>query len=218
VTGRGRCPRAERRVWTFGVIWARLLSRLAAASAGRTTIVVMADQCRVPRPAGQDLSGAGPFGQPLEIGDAVGRAPLDGQDEQGLPVRSAEHQRKRCPVLGKFDALQDFAALGDADRRVPGRADPDRTLGVQADAVRAEAVGEDPPVGQPSVGVDIERGQPARERLGDDQRPVIGVMTMPLGNWMSSATWRSSPSGVTSLIQPGLGASPPTKSKSAPLR
>ena len=29
---------------------------------------------------------------------------------------------------------------------------------------------------------------------------LSGVMTMPLGNWMSSATRRSSPSGVTSLM------------------
>jgi hypothetical protein len=52
--------------------------------------------------------------------------------------------------------------------------DPDRAFGVEADAVGAEAVGEDSPVGSPSVCVDIERGEPAGERLGDDQRPVVG--------------------------------------------
>ena len=44
-----------------------------------------------------------------------------------------------------------------------------------------------------------------------------GVTTMPLGNWMSSATRRDDPSGATRSIQPGSGAAPPAKSKSAPL-
>ena len=106
---------------------------------------------------GQDLSGARPVGQPLEIiGDAVGLPPLSGHDEQSSPVRATEHQRERCPVLAEFDAVQDFATLGDADNRVPARGDPDRAFGVEADAVRAETVGEVSPVGQPSVCVDIE--------------------------------------------------------------
>jgi len=56
----------------------------------------------------------------------------------------------------------------------PPVGDPDRAFGVEADAVGAEAVGEDSPVGSSSVCVDIERGEPAGERLGDDQRPVVG--------------------------------------------
>jgi hypothetical protein len=40
--------------------------------------------------------------------------------------------------------------------------------------VRGESFGEDPAVGQAPVGVDAERGERSGERLGDDQRPVIG--------------------------------------------
>src|SRR6516225_10285057 len=87
---------------------------------------------------GQDLSGARPAGQPLEILEAVGIVPLGGHDEQGSPVRAAEHQRERGPVLAEFDALQDLAALGDADHRVIRGADPDRAFSVEADAIRAE--------------------------------------------------------------------------------
>jgi hypothetical protein len=97
--------------------------------------------------------------------------PLGGADEQGPPVRADEHQRERRPVLLEFDLLQDRAALG-----------------------------EHPPPRQPAVAVDAERGEPARERLGDDQRPAVRSDAKPLGNWMSPATWRGCPSGVTSLI------------------
>jgi hypothetical protein len=47
---------------------------------------------------------------------------------------------------------------------------------------------------------------------------LSGVTTMPLGNAMSSATWRALPSGVTSAMIPGVGASPLRKSKPKPLR
>ena len=52
------------------------------------------------------------------------------------------------------------AALGDADDREPARGHPHRALGVHGDAVRAQAVGEHAPAGQPAVAVDAERGQP----------------------------------------------------------
>ena len=74
---------------------------------------------------------------------AVGDPPFGGHDEQGPPVRSAEHQSERRPVLAQFDALQDLAAVGDADDRVRvGGADPYRAVGVEADAVRAETLCE----------------------------------------------------------------------------
>ncbi len=81
---------------------------------------------------------------------AVGWPPFGGQDEQGPLVRTAEHQRERGAVLGQFDALQNFAAFGDAGHREPG-ANPDRAFGVEADAVRGETVGEDPPTRVPGV-------------------------------------------------------------------
>ena len=42
-----------------------------------------------------------------------------------------------------------------------------------------------------------------------------GVITMPFGNAMPSATWRAAPSGVTSATMPGGadGCPPPMKSK-----
>src|SRR5450631_1461398 len=50
---------------------------------------------------GEDLSGAGPVGQPVEVGDVViGRPPFGGHDEQSPPVRTAEHQRERARVSG----------------------------------------------------------------------------------------------------------------------
>ncbi len=42
---------------------------------------------------------------------------------------------------------------------------------------------------------------------------LSGVMAMPLGNSMPSATWRASPSGVTRAMSPGVGFSPARKSK-----
>ena len=54
---------------------------------------------------------------------------------KGPPVRTAEHQRERGAVLGQFDALQNFAAVGDAGYREPG-VGPDRAFGVEADAVQ----------------------------------------------------------------------------------
>jgi hypothetical protein len=99
--------------------------------------------------------------------------PLGGADEQGPPVRAAERQGERRAVLAEFHALQDFAALGDADDREPAGLHPDRAFGVHADSVGAEARGEHPSSRQPAVGVDVERGEPARERLGDDQRPAV---------------------------------------------
>jgi hypothetical protein len=45
--------------------------------------------------------------------------------------------------------------------------------------------------------------RPANDSEMISVRPS-GVMTMPLGNWMSPATRRSCPSGATSLMKPGL--------------
>jgi len=100
--------------------------------------------------------------------------PLGGADEQGLPVRAAEHQRERRAVLVEFDPLQDFTTVGHPDNGESARLAPDRAVGVQADAVWPEPLGEHPPPRQSTVGVDVERGEPARERLGDDQRPAVG--------------------------------------------
>ena len=54
------------------------------------------------------------------------------------------------------------------------RGGPDSALRVEADAVRADAVGPHPPIRQAAVRGDVERGEAAGERLGDDQRRVVG--------------------------------------------
>jgi hypothetical protein len=150
---------------------------------------------------GEDVPGARPCGEPFKVGDVVvGQVPLGGADEQGPPVRVAEHQRERRSVLLEFDPLQDFTSLGYPDHGKSARLDPDRAFGVHGDAVRCEPFGEHPSAGQAAVGLDVERGELACKRLSDDQRPAVRVLTMPLGNWMSPATWRSWPPGVTSLM------------------
>jgi transcriptional regulator with XRE-family HTH domain len=56
---------------------------------------------------------------------------------------------------------------------------------------------------QAAVGGDIERAEPAAERLGDDQRRVVRRDDHPLGKSMPSATCRTVPSGVISPMNPG---------------
>ena len=55
------------------------------------------------------------------------------------------------------------------------------------------------PDSPPSASMSNAVSRPANDSEMISVRPS-GVMTMPLGNWMSPATWRSCPSGVTSLM------------------
>ena len=89
-----------------------------------------------------------------------GRVPLSCADEQGSPVRAAEHQRERHPVLRECDPLPDFTTLGHAHHGGSACMDPDRAFGVHRDAVRRQAPGEHPPPRQAAVGVDVECGEP----------------------------------------------------------
>ena len=70
----------------------------------------------------------------------------------------------------------DLATLADTGAVVDHGAagGPDAALGVEADAVRAHAVGPDAPTRQRAVLGDVEGGQPGRERLGDDEGLVVG--------------------------------------------
>ena len=91
---------------------------------------------------------------------------------------------------------------------------PDGALGVHADAVAALAeLGPHAPVRQAAVGGDVER----RELPANDSATISvelsGVTTMPFGNAIPSATWRTEPSGVTSAMMPGANSPPPMKSK-----
>ena len=74
---------------------------------------------------GEDFPGARPRGQPFKVGDMVVRqAPLGRADEQGSPVRAAEHQCEQRPVLLEFDPLQYFTALSHADHGESARWTP----------------------------------------------------------------------------------------------
>ena len=67
---------------------------------------------------------------------------------------------------------------------------PDGRLLTTGDKVRRQ---------EPDGSMAVHAEQPANDSEMISVR-LSGVMTMPLGNWMSPATWRSCPSGVTSLM------------------
>ena len=201
------------------------LGRRAAAPGSRPSHAMSSGSVSAPDPAAgpagqqagagyldgqhQDLSGARAVGQPVEVGGyAVGRPPFGGQDEQGPPVRAAEHQRERCPVLIELDPLQDLAAVGDPHDRGLARGHPDRALGVQADPVRSQVRGEHAPAGQPAVGVDVERGELASERLGDDQRPVVRGDDHAVGEGNVTGDLAQLPVGREELDVAGRGRLP----------
>ena len=94
------------------------------------------------------------------------------EQEQRAALRSAQRAGDRGAVAD-VDAVGDGAALDDPLELVGQRhRRPYPAVGVEGDAVGrpVESFGEDPPVGQRPVGADGERGQPAADRLGDDQR------------------------------------------------
>src|SRR5438094_849781 len=97
---------------------------------------------------GQHLTGAWSLGQPSDVvGEAVGHAPVCCQHEQRLSVLAAEHAREAGPV--EPDSLERLATFADpADKVVAELTDtrPDRTSGVHADPIWANAVGPYPPV------------------------------------------------------------------------
>src|SRR3990170_3376257 len=76
--------------------------------------------------------------------EGILRVPHRGHDEQRPSVGAAEHAGERTAV--QFDAVEDLAAFGHPYAVVFPLGGPDRALGVDADSVRAEAVGEHPPV------------------------------------------------------------------------
>ena len=156
-------------------------------------------------------------------------APLGRQQEQGRAVLAAQHGGEDRAVV--LDPVQQLAALANPDDRplggiVPagvracvGRLDPDGTLGVQADAVRAKTLGPGSAVreGVPSVAMSNAVRRPANDSEMISVE-LSGVITMPLGNSRSPATLRAAPSGVTSTMIPGVGGSPARNPKPMPLR
>ena len=98
------------------------------------------------------------------------------QQEQRAALGPAERARDGGPVAD-VDAVGDVAALHDSLELMGQRhRRPDPAVGVQRDAVgrAVQPVGEDPPVGQRTVGADGECGQPPADRLGDDERRSVG--------------------------------------------
>ena len=125
---------------------------------------------------GQHLTGARPLGQPCDVLlEALGHAPVGGQQEQRPAVVASEHAGEAGPV--ELHAVEDLAPFADpADEVVAELAHvaPDRAVGVHADAVGADVLGPDTPVREAAVVGDVERRQPRGERLRDDQRRVVG--------------------------------------------
>src|SRR5437899_2981264 len=110
-------------------------------------------------------------------------APLRDEHEQRLAVLAAEHARKA--KLVELDPLQDLAALADAHaawHAIREGRRPDGALRVHADAITTLAeLGPDAPVRQAAIRGDIEGREPGLERLGNDQRLVVGRDDHPVG-------------------------------------
>jgi hypothetical protein len=143
----------------------------------------------------------------------LGSAPGLGDDEQARVLPAAERAGERAAI--EFNGRQRLAALAHP-HAAPARdvGVPDRTLGVGANAVRviAGCLCPHPPVMQVAVAADVIAGEPARVRVGHDQRGAVGGDRHAVGDARSSATWLTAPSAVTRTIRPGAN-SPPGKSK-----
>jgi hypothetical protein len=103
----------------------------------------------------------------------LGAPPLVDGQEQGSPIRTAEHAGEAAAI--EVDDLQDLAARAHAHAATaPDVAVPHGTLGIQADAVGVVGdLGPGPAVGQATVGGDAEGGEPLASQL---------LSTLALGN------------------------------------
>ena len=86
---------------------------------------------------------------------------------------------------GQVDPVQDLATLGDPDAAaLPDVGQRDGAvvgLAIDAVGVQTRGLGPDPAIGQPAVGADRVRGQPAPPRLGHEQRPAVVDDGHPVG-------------------------------------
>src|SRR4029078_10604996 len=81
-----------------------------------------------------DLAGA--FSK--QLGNLLETTPLGDDDEQGAAIVPAEHAGEGAAI--ELHAAEDLTALADADASLAGDiGEPDRTVSVHADAIRAEA-------------------------------------------------------------------------------
>src|SRR5690242_2148642 len=100
-----------------------------------------------------------------------------GADVEGAAVGAAQHAGEGVAPEAGRDAPLDRAALADPQEiGAAGVADPDRALGVEADAVGEHAVerGPDAAPRQRAVGGHVEGGEPLPHGLGHDQGPAVG--------------------------------------------
>ena len=135
--------------------------------------------------------------------DVLDASPLGEHEEQRLAVGPAEHRREK--ILLDRDPLDDLAALADTRRstRVCGS-----WVQMQPSASRQMPSG-------PMSSAHTRRfaNPPSASMSNASSRPVndsdmisvepSGVITIPFGNAMPSATRRADPSGVTSAAMPG---------------
>src|SRR5439155_1203744 len=99
-----------------------------------------------------------------------------GAQVQRAAILGAEHAGEREARAGRDRALDASAVEHAQHTRGPRIGYPDGALGVQTDAVGEAAVerGEEPAIRERAVGGDVERRQPMRQRLRDDQRAAVG--------------------------------------------
>src|SRR4029450_1484486 len=102
--------------------------------------------------------------------DIPGPAPVCDEHEQRAPVGPPEHGREARPV--ELDPLEPLAPLADARAVVRHGAGgrPDTTVGVEADAVRANRLCPCPAVREAAVGREGE----LREAMGERPRARQG--------------------------------------------
>src|SRR5262249_28562834 len=135
-------------------------------------------------------------------------------DEQVAAFRPAEHAGER--LLLDTDALRDRAALAHAqDLCADRRGDPDRALGIEADAVWYGALERRPdaPIAQRSVRVDVESRQTSTVRLADDQSAAVRHDHGAVREQHVVGGHARLPVGSTSAIAAGHGVAPPCRSK-----
>jgi hypothetical protein len=147
---------------------------------------------------------------------------LNCQQEQRRAVRSAEHGgENRAVVLNTFQHLATLADPHDSALVCAGVAclDPDGTdrASMQMPSGPRPSVHSHRWDRLPESSISKVMSRPVKD---SEMINVLlsGVITMPLGNTRSPATWRVEPSGVTSAMMPDVGGWPARKPKRMLLR
>ncbi len=99
------------------------------------------------------------------------------RNEEVLPLRPAQHHRIGMGV--DLDSMRDLPAFADPHHavRAVGIGAPHASLGVEADAIGADGLGQlrpDTAVGEGAVLLDVEGGQAMADRLTDDEGSSVG--------------------------------------------